>query len=79
MNDVQPAGRWGRRPTYAAKVGTFGSTVIVVKRARRFKVNQRIEFAELTDLDGMSVGCTPKWRHGLIWKIEGDRLFVNLH
>ena len=76
---VQPClARWGRFPTYLAKVGTMGSTCIVVKRTRRFHVGQSIQFAETSDLTGMCKGMPPRWRYGDIWKIEDDRLFVNL-
>lgn len=75
---VTPIGRRGRQPTYQAKVGTMGSSVVVIKRARKFKVGQRIEFAETHDLNGCSVSMAPKWRTGTIWLIEDDRLFINL-
>lgn len=68
---------WGRQPLYQAKIGTLPGSLIMVRRARKFYVEQRIEFAELDDVRGMSVGMSPKWQHGIIWKIEGNRLFVN--
>jgi hypothetical protein len=74
---IKAIGRHGKRPTYQAKIGTMPSSVIVVRRLRDFSVGQRIEFAELDDMRGMSVGCTPVWKHGVIWKIEFDRLYVN--
>ena len=74
-----PVGRWGRFPTYQAKVGTMPGTTIVVKRARKFHVDQWINFADVCDLRGMSTGMTPRWRGGIIWKIEDNRIFVNLN
>lgn len=70
-------GRWGRFPTFQAKVGTGSSTVIIIKRARDFTIGQQIEFAETRDLQGMCKCCTPKWHGGLIWKIEDNRLFLD--
>jgi hypothetical protein len=55
-------GRWGRFPTFQAKIGTGPSAVIIVKRVRDFWATQWIQFAEINDLKGMCVGCTPKWR-----------------
>lgn len=66
-------------PTFYAKIGTHSSTVILVKRVRDFEVNQWIEFAEIRDLEGCSVNMAPRWRRGIIWKIEDNRLFVNLN
>ena len=79
VSHVRPALWRGKRPLYAAKIGTHGSTLILVKRARRFQIGQRIQFAELSDVSGMAVGMAPRWRHGIIWKIEQEWLFVNLH
>lgn len=67
---------WGRRPTYSAKVGTRGSTVVIVKRVRKFFVGQSIEFCELSSLRGMSKGCTPPWKRGTVYKIDDNRLFI---
>jgi hypothetical protein len=75
---LNPVDRWGRKPLYQAKVGTMSGSLIMVKRARDFEVDQRIEFAELQDVRGMSVSMAPRWRTGIIWKIEDDRLFINL-
>lgn len=81
--EVEAIGSWGRRPTFQAKVGTLGSSCVLVKGARRqgakFHVQQRLEFCEEHRLNGMTKGCTPIWRTGIIWKIEGNRLFINLH
>jgi len=74
--DVQPISRWGKQPLYSAKIGTTASNLIMVRRARRFFVNQHIYFAALSEVEGMSVGCTPRWRTGYIWKIESNRLFI---
>lgn len=76
MADVTPVSNWGRKPLYAAKVGTTASNLIMVYRVRRFRVGQQIMFATLSEVEGMSVGCTPAWRSGRIWKIESNRLFV---
>lgn len=74
---IEPLGNWGKRVTFLAKIGTFSSAEIVVKRKRDFNVDDRIEFADTKDLRGMSVGCTPQWQVGRIWKIEGDMLFIS--
>lgn len=76
MADVQPISWWGRKPLYSAKIGTTSSNLIMVRRVRRFRVGQSIMFAAIADVEGMSVGCTPPWRSGNIWKIENNRLFV---
>lgn len=78
MIAVSPVGRWGRFPTFQAKVGTGSSSCILVRRTRRFSVGQFIAFAEEHHLAGMATGCTPKWRRGRVWKIEDDRLFIEL-
>ena len=69
---------WGRRPTFQAKIGTGPSAVVIVRRSRKFRVGQYIQFAELGDVAGMCVGCTPRWRHGHIYKIDHSRLFIEL-
>lgn len=74
---VPPMDRWGRYPTYPAKVGTHSSSCMLVKRTRMFYVGQRIEFALEHELRGMSKSMAPRWRTGIIWKIEDGRLFVN--
>ena len=79
LDGVTPIGRWGRRPTYSAKVGTRGSTVVLVKRVRSFFVGQRIEYCETSDLCGMSVACTPTWRKGIVYRIDGNRLFIECY
>lgn len=76
--EVEPVGRWGRYTTYLAKVGTFSSCIVLVKRVRKFHVTQRIEFAEEHALRGCSKGIAPQWRTGYIWKIEDNRLFISL-
>lgn len=75
---ITSIGRWGRFPTFQAKVGTGPSAVIIVKRVRDFEPGQYIKFAETRDLQGMCVGCTPTWRGGLITKIECDRIYLDL-
>lgn len=74
---VSPIGRWGRFPTFAGKVGTGSSCCLLIKRARRFYVEQRIEFAMEHELRGCSTGMSFRWHVGIIWKIEDERLFVN--
>lgn len=74
---IRPVSFWGRKPLYAAKVGTTASNLIMVRRVRNFHVGQQIMFATLSEVEGMSVGCTPAWRSGNIWKIEANRLFVD--
>lgn len=76
---VESYGHRGHRPIYAAKIGTGPSASIVVKRARKFYVGQPIEFADTWELRGQSVGCTPRWKPGRVWKIEDNRLFIDLH
>lgn len=73
---IEPVGKWGRHPEYLAKVGSFSSAVVLIKRVRKFLEGQRIEFCDTKDLRGMSTGCTPMWRSGRIWKIEDGRLFI---
>lgn len=75
--EVTPVGRWGKFPTYDAKVGTFSGCRILIKRARKFTIGQRIEYAEEQNLRGMSTGCTPTWQPGKIWDIQDNRIFVN--
>jgi hypothetical protein len=73
---VMPVDRWGRHPLYQAKVGSGPSDLIMVRRARKFRVGMNIHFATISDVRAMSTGVTPKWRSGNIWKIEDNRLFV---
>lgn len=68
----------GRLPVYKAKVGTMPGSLIVVRRDRTFWVGQCIKFAETHALRGQSIGVTPAWRNGSVWKIEDDRLYLNL-
>jgi len=75
---IQSMGQRGRQPTFQAKIGTMSGSIIIVKRVRDFEVGQKIQFAELRDLEGCSVGMAPRWRGGEIWKIEDNRLFVTL-
>lgn len=81
VHEIYPSGNWGGRPTFDSKIGTFSSNLVVIKHARkrgptRFKVNQRIEFATLKSLIGLSIGMTPPWRKGTIWDIQMERLFI---
>jgi hypothetical protein len=76
---INPTGqKWGRQPTWYAKVGTLSGTTVIIKRARTFEVGQRIEFADLCDLRGTSRNMAPRWRTGYIWKIDDHRLFITL-
>lgn len=70
--------RWGRFPLFDAKISTGPSSLVIVRRARKFHVGQLIWFVEWSDLRGMCIGVTPPWRRGTIWKIENERLFINL-
>jgi hypothetical protein len=76
---ILSTGRWGRFPTYQAKVGTMSGSIIIVKRLRDFEVGQRVQYAETYELRGTSTGMAPKWSGGIIWKIESDRLFIERH
>lgn len=76
---ILPAGYWGRRPWWHAKIGTGSSRCVLIKRQRSFSVDQRIQFCTLDELRGMATGGTPRWTGGIIWKIEDDRLFINKH
>lgn len=76
MSEVFPVSNWGRKQLYQAKVGTLGSTLVMVRRVRKFHVGQSIRFAELKDVDGMCVGCTPSWRGGVIHRIDDNRLYI---
>jgi len=69
---VRPQDRWGKFPTYLAKVGSGCSCLILIKRVREFWVGQQIQYCREDDLRGMSVGMAPKWRIGEIWKIEEE-------
>lgn len=71
--------RWGKFPTFLAKVGSGCSHLILVKRAprdRKFHVGQPLQYCVEETLAGMSTSCTPKWKRGSIWKIENDVLYV---
>lgn len=70
-------GRWGRFPTFEAKIGSTSSCCVLVRRARAFYVDQGIDYCDEQDLQGMSKSCTPTWQRGHIWKIEANRLFIN--
>lgn len=74
--EIYPVSNWGRKELFQAKVGTLSSTLVMVRRIRKFHVGQFIRFAELKDVDGMSIGCTPPWRGGVITRIDGNRLFI---
>jgi hypothetical protein len=74
---VEPTGKWGKYNEYLAKVGTFSGCLVLIKSKRKFAVGMRIQFCDTKDLEGMSTGCTPKWRYGMIWKIEDGRLFIS--
>lgn len=74
---VVATGQWGRFPTYCAKIGTLGSSCVLIKRVRQFHEGQHIYYCDEPDLHGMSTGCTPTWHRGCIWKIEDNRLFIN--
>jgi hypothetical protein len=74
---IEPIGRWGKYPVFAAKIGSLGSSCVLVKRKRSFAEGDAIEYCNERDLDGMSKSCTPKWERGTVWKVDGDRLFIS--
>jgi hypothetical protein len=74
---LEPIGRWGRYPTFQAKVGTLGSTCVLIRRQRAFSEGDVIRYCEEHHLKGMGKSCTPIWQPGRIWKIEGDCLFIS--
>lgn len=72
--------RWGRRPLFLVKIGTFSGTLALIRGAATqdtFSIDQRVQYAEWSELQGMSKGMTPKWQHGYIWKVEDNRVFIN--
>ena len=70
---VEPLGRHGRGvPTYQAKIGTGPGCVVVVKRIRVFKVDMKVEFAQV-----LPESRKGPWESGHIWKIEDDRLYIS--
>lgn len=75
---IQPVGSWGRKQLYQAKVGTGPSTLVMVKGCKVFSVGQHIQYCQLQNVQGMCTGCTPPWSGGLIYKIENDRLFIEM-
>ena len=86
---LEPDGRWGRFLTFPAKVGTGPACCVLVRGKRkfydgqnlhcRFQVGERVHYINERDLAGTSKGMTPRWHTGIIWKIEGDRLFIEMH
>lgn len=82
MNEKQkisPAGKWGSRPLYLAKVGTHSTELLLIKGVRNFSVGQYVTFVRRSELEGMSVGMAPNnWKSGRIWRIESGYLFINL-
>jgi hypothetical protein len=74
---LEPIGRWGKHPTFAAKIGTYSSACVLIRRKRQFREGDALYFCDERDLKGMSKSCTPVWKFGRIWKIEGDRLFIS--
>ena len=78
MTRIEPHSYWGRKPVFLSKVGTGPSTLVLIKRVRKFHVGQHIEFCNRRDVDGMCVGGTPKWKHGHIYDIRNEMLFIEL-
>jgi|694.fasta_scaffold00471_112 hypothetical protein len=74
---TKPNGKRGRQPTYHAKIGTHGSTTIIIKRARSFIPGQRVQYAELHALRGASLSCTPQWQGGVVRRVDRDMLFID--
>jgi hypothetical protein len=79
---------------YQAKVGTMPGSIVAVKHFPKivtsqtpdnptlafgnfFAVNQRLEIADLEHVKQVPRNCI-RWQTGIIWKIEDDRLFINL-
>lgn len=67
----------GRFQLFLAKIGSHPGTLVAVKRTRDFKVGQKIEYADTDNLKARSTSMAPQWQPGIIWKIDGDRLFIN--
>ena len=85
QRSVRPSGYWGRRPYFSAKVGSMSSSMVLIKGARKyvqttFHEGQRIQFCDTERLRGLTTGCTPQWRTGIIWNLECDdgRIFISL-
>jgi hypothetical protein len=68
---------WNRKPFYQVKIGTMPGTHAVIKRHRKFYPGMHIEFAEIEQLNGMRKSCSPKWRTGVINKVEFDRIYID--
>lgn len=74
---VEPCGRWGGRAKFNVKIGSV-PRLALIKRARRFHPGQVIEYSDTNDLEGMSTGCTPKWRTGRVASInELGMIFID--
>lgn len=61
---------WTKLPVYRARILTADVADIVVKRARRLEVGQRISFATVSDLVDAERGHFEKWRTAVIWRID---------
>jgi hypothetical protein len=75
MEYIEPHGMFGRFVEYSAKIGSHSSTVVAVKRTRKFYVGQQILFAELNSRSSKSIA--PKWESGMIHKLDDNRLFIS--
>lgn len=66
--EVPPATYRGKRPVFAAKIGTHPGTLIVIRRhrQRRFKIGDYIRFFELSSTVGMRKRATPEYHGGFI-------------
>ncbi len=69
-------GFWGKKLAFFAKIGSMPGTIILVNRTRDFRVGQHIKYCDTSAIEGMSIGTTPRWEVGKIWKIENNRLYL---
>lgn len=67
---------WGKLPVYRARILASDVVDVVVKSARKLAVGERIAFATLPDLAASEIqgSVQPKWRSGIIWRIEKGTL-----
>lgn len=72
---VHPIFYRSRKPAYQAKIGTGPATVVVFNRRPTLSVGAHVLFYEVARQPRV-----PSWvvySSGVIWKIEGNRLFIN--
>ena len=75
--NVNPAFLYGRRPVYAAKIGTMPGSFILAKRV---KMNDYNPGDKITFVDQRAYAeCKyVNWSTGIIDNIEDNRLFISL-